>query len=285
MKKLITYRNPGKTEKWFDVINNRPDHFFALTASLVTVSAIFQDFLFSEINNTGFYIGEVLLFKIFWLFFIPFSYITFFLHRRILVKSGFRILFLMSIIVLLLIMHLIGSSVLISGFANTWFGFRITVSELITSKLIDYLGVAFLFYLSAMWLAEYTYQVKEKIEGNQKLARKKQIKIITIREGKKVMPIEVSKIQWINSDKPYVSIHTEDKSYLYSSTLKKILDEINNPNFVRIHRSTIVNTSKIEKLVSRLNGDYDVMMKGGKKLRLSRTYKSELKTKFFQFTS
>lgn len=278
MGKMIAYQKLGKVEKWFALNKNKANHFFALAALLVTASAIFQDFLFSEINNTGFYLREVLLFKIFWLFFIPFSYIIFFLHNKLSqasIKSVYRVLLLILIIASLFAVQVLSSSVLISSLGTAWFGFRITVWQLITTKLINYLGIGFLFYVLAIWVAEYIYRT------NEKLKRDKKVKIITVREGKKIIPINVSEIKWISSDKPYISIHTEEGRFLHSSTLKEILKELDNSNFVRIHRSTIVNVLEIDKLVSRLNGDYDVLMKGGKELRLSRNYKDKLNSRFF----
>ncbi|MEP0973409.1 MAG: LytTR family DNA-binding domain-containing protein [Balneola sp.] len=284
MRNLTSDHTYSGIIKWFSLNKNKANHFFALAALLVTASSVFQDFLFSEVNNTGFYLSEVLLFKIFWIFFIPFSYLIFFVHRKLFrtpIKKGYRIPLLILTIVIVLTIHIMVSSILISFFGNTWFGFRITVWQLATTKLIDYLGVAFLFYILAMWVAEYTNQTREQIKRNKEETEKKSVSIITIREGKKVIPIDISEIKWIKSDKPYVAIQTEKGKYLHISTLKKILNEIDNPNFVRIHRSTIVNISKIEKLVSRLNGDYDVLMKCGRELRLSRNYKTNLEARFF----
>lgn len=284
MRKLIPQHITGILIGWFSLEKNKASHFFALAALLITISSIFQDFLFSEINNTDFYLSEVLLFKIFWLFFIPFSYLIFFLYRKLdlaSIKTSYRIPLLVLTIAIVLIIHLIGSSILISGIGNTWYGFRLTIWQLVTTKLIDFLGVAFLFYFLAIWVAEYTSKTSEKLKKNKEEIKRSSANIITIREGKKIIPIEVSNIEWITSDKPYVAIHTKEGRYLHSSTLKKILNKLDNPDFVRIHRSTIVNVSKIEKLVSRLNGDYDVLMKDGKELRLSRNYKSKLDTQFF----
>ncbi|MBK7426438.1 MAG: LytTR family transcriptional regulator DNA-binding domain-containing protein [Saprospiraceae bacterium] len=42
--------------------------------------------------------------------------------------------------------------------------------------------------------------------------------------------------------------------------------------FVRIHKSSIINIEKVKSYTSRLNGDFDVLMENGIKLRLSRNY-------------
>jgi two-component system LytT family response regulator len=52
--------------------------------------------------------------------------------------------------------------------------------------------------------------------------------------------------------------------------LEKNLDP---QQFVRIHRSSIVNVEKIKNLRSNESGDYDVFLSTGIKLKLSRTYR------------
>jgi two-component system LytT family response regulator len=196
-------------------------------------------------------------------------------------KKSIRVSLLILMVIVVLTAHILLSSFLISILGNLWQFFEISTWRLATTKLIDYLGVACLFYILAMWVAEYTTKTTERLNSQKLEDQKNEVKVITIRDGKKVIPIPVSEIKWIESDKPYVAIQTEEERYLHSSTLKEILSELDNPNFARIHRSTIVNVSKIEKLVSRLNGDYDVLMNDGKELRLSRNYKKKLDTKFF----
>lgn len=50
--------------------------------------------------------------------------------------------------------------------------------------------------------------------------------------------------------------------------------------FVRVHKSTIVNLEKVSSFKSRLNGDYDLLLKNGTIVRLSRTYAANFKNEF-----
>ncbi|MEP1151594.1 MAG: LytTR family transcriptional regulator [Balneola sp.] len=168
------------------------------------------------------------------------------------------------------------SSFIISIAGNVWYNFQFTTWQLATSKLVDYLGITILFYFLAISVAEYTHLSTIKINTLEKNNRTEKPKVITVRDGKKVVIVKTSSILWIKSDKPYIAIYTEEGKYLHNSSLRDVLKELNDANFVRIHRSTIVNVSKIDKLISRLNGDYDVVMESSQKLRLSRTYKNNL---------
>lgn len=87
-------------------------------------------------------------------------------------------------------------------------------------------------------------------------------------------------IYQITAETPYISIQLEGKKHLHTETLKSISTQLDNKTFVRVHKSTIVNLDKVISLKSRLNGDYDIFLKNGVELRLSRTYVTNLKSNF-----
>ena len=86
-------------------------------------------------------------------------------------------------------------------------------------------------------------------------------------------------IYQITAETPYISIQLNDKKYLHTETLKSMSTQLNKKNFVRVHKSTIVNLDKVVSLKSRLNGDYDISLKNGVEIRLSRTYVANFKSK------
>lgn len=279
MRKEVHQNTANLFIKWFSLNNQRAKLLFVIAALLITLSFIFQDFLFSEINSTNFNLSEVLLFKIFWLCFVPLTYLAFFLQKKlngISRKLFTRLILLLASVLVLSFLHMLISSFIISIAGNVWYNFQFTTWQLATSKLVDYLGITILFYFLAISVAEYTHQSTIKINTLEKNNRTEKPKVITVRDGKKVVIVKTSSILWIKSDKPYIAIYTEEGKYLHNSSLRDVLKELNDANFVRIHRSTIVNVSKIDKLISRLNGDYDVVMESSQKLRLSRTYKNNL---------
>ena len=50
--------------------------------------------------------------------------------------------------------------------------------------------------------------------------------------------------------------------------------------FLRIHRSTIVNTNRIQELRPHFNGEYRVFLHDGTELKTSRSYKAQLQAFF-----
>ncbi len=53
--------------------------------------------------------------------------------------------------------------------------------------------------------------------------------------------------------------------------------------FCRIHRSTIVNLNRVLKLELDQGGEYQVVLKGGARLRLSRRFRKDLQARMHEF--
>ena len=84
----------------------------------------------------------------------------------------------------------------------------------------------------------------------------------------------------ISSDSPFLSIQLESKKYLSTETLKSLTGKWDPQVFIRIHRSAIVNISKVTSCVSRRNGDYDLTLSNGASVRLSGNYASAFNKHF-----
>jgi two-component system, LytTR family, response regulator len=101
-----------------------------------------------------------------------------------------------------------------------------------------------------------------------------------VTSGKSTRVIQVEEIIFLSVSSPYVVIHTLEGKYLYQKTLKEMLKSLASPPFLQIHKSHLINLDQVKSYQSRLNGDYDVLMKNGVALRLSRTYATRFKQAF-----
>jgi two-component system LytT family response regulator len=99
---------------------------------------------------------------------------------------------------------------------------------------------------------------------------------IAMRANGRILFLDVDQIDWIEAAGIYVNLHMGDKTHLYRSTLAQTLKRLNPRLFVRLHRSAVVNISRIVELHPRGHGDYTVVLVGGKQLTLSRAYKVTL---------
>ncbi|MBK8711708.1 MAG: response regulator [Niastella sp.] len=71
---------------------------------------------------------------------------------------------------------------------------------------------------------------------------------IFIRHKDKMVKIMVDDILFIEADRNYSRIFTQNKEFLLSVTLKVIEDKFSKNNFVRIHRSYMVNITRIDEV-------------------------------------
>ncbi len=116
---------------------------------------------------------------------------------------------------------------------------------------------------------------KEKsIEDNKYLNR------ISVKNKNIIKIIPVSEIDWIEAQGDYVYLHVKDEKFLLHDSLSSLENKLNPYVFVRIHRSSIVNIERVEKLKSNEHGDYELFLKDGTKLKMSRTYKENFQRLF-----
>jgi len=94
--------------------------------------------------------------------------------------------------------------------------------------------------------------------------------------------VMTEEIDWIEAAGMYVTLHTEGREYLYRAGLGTVVDRLDPFNFVRIHRSSIVNLKSVAYLERRSHGEFEVVLKNGKRLLLSRSYRAEVEAKLGQ---
>jgi two-component system, LytTR family, response regulator len=94
--------------------------------------------------------------------------------------------------------------------------------------------------------------------------------------GEQLQPIEARSIHWLEADDNYVHVHTLARSYLLRRTLSDLLAQLGEQQFVRIHKSSAANLAEIQSLSPLFKGDYEVVLRNGQRLRLSRRYRDAL---------
>lgn len=100
------------------------------------------------------------------------------------------------------------------------------------------------------------------------------LKKLFLKDKGKIVLLEPEKVDWIEADDKYVQFHTSEKSYLIRQTLSALEAELDPQLFARIHRSMIVNLTRVEELHPMFNGEYMLVLTNKKKLTLSRNYKN-----------
>ncbi len=98
---------------------------------------------------------------------------------------------------------------------------------------------------------------------------------LPIKTGNTVSFIAYSEIQYILASGSYVEICTRDKKHVLRDSLQNIMKEIESEQMLRIHRSTIINTVFLEKVIHSNFGEIDVKMKDGSLFRVSKSYRKD----------
>ncbi len=99
---------------------------------------------------------------------------------------------------------------------------------------------------------------------------------LAIRTNGRVVFLTLDEIHWVEAAANYVRLNTGKDSYLFRETISRISERLNSTDFVRIHRSVIVNVRRIKELIPVNSGEYVVVLTSGKELSCSRGYRSNL---------
>lgn len=100
---------------------------------------------------------------------------------------------------------------------------------------------------------------------------------IAIKESGEITRVAINAIEWVDAAGDYMCIHASNETHILRRTMKELEKELNPKNFQRIHRSAIVNLNQVEKLCSRQNGEYHLVLHNGEELKVSRSYKDKIK--------
>jgi two-component system LytT family response regulator len=88
--------------------------------------------------------------------------------------------------------------------------------------------------------------------------------------------VRAAEIDWIEAAANYVRLVTRGHGFLLRMTLSEMERRLDPRDFIRIHRSTIVNTTRVKEIRPDAHGDYDVVLADGRSLKMSRSFRERL---------
>ncbi|HOZ85138.1 MAG TPA: LytTR family DNA-binding domain-containing protein [Niabella sp.] len=255
--------------------------YLVLIIALVAMTGtnIILDFYESQLQNSAFYFTESFLFSCFWILFAPMFLMLSLFHQKsetFIQRTG--------VVLVVLSLHLLIYPALVwllsvLFFENTFFYWQ-TLGYGITFYLIK----AALIYGFALFV------FSDRLDGSVQNAENKdtedrsvgntpiQFIVVTDHNHLKLV-LATLDIYCISAQSPYVKILHKHQHYLHTDTLKSLEKKLDERLFVRIHKSHIVNISKIISFHSRQNGDYDIKLSNDFIIRASRNYASSFKAK------
>jgi two-component system LytT family response regulator len=100
---------------------------------------------------------------------------------------------------------------------------------------------------------------------------------ITVKDGSDIQFIRVADIQWVDAAGDYMCIHARGKTHIMRITMKQLEAMLNPAQFLRVHRSTIVNSRVITGAQTLSNGEFLLNLEGDTQLKVSRSYRDRIR--------
>jgi two-component system, LytTR family, response regulator len=116
-------------------------------------------------------------------------------------------------------------------------------------------------------------RAKEKL-GRRNEAGPRQQRL-AVKESGAVYYVPIADIDWIEAADYYACLHVGAKSHLLRRSIADLVSDLDAELFCRIHRSVIVNLRRVTGLEVDGAGEYEVVLHGGQKLRLSRRFRKD----------
>lgn len=102
------------------------------------------------------------------------------------------------------------------------------------------------------------------------------VKVISVKTNNRIELVDVNKILWISSSGNYINLHSESRKYLHYESLSKIEEMLDPNQFIRVHRSFIVNKEAIKGFNKVAKNKYSVVLFNGEEVKISRSYKKQI---------
>jgi two-component system LytT family response regulator len=102
------------------------------------------------------------------------------------------------------------------------------------------------------------------------------IERLVVKSAGRLFFLRTDEIEWVESAGNYVCLHVRGESHLLRETMTGLEARLDPARFARIHRTAIVNIDQIKELQPLFHGEYQVVLRNGTELTLSRGYRDRL---------
>lgn len=99
---------------------------------------------------------------------------------------------------------------------------------------------------------------------------------LTARRRDTLVVVAVDDVDWIEGADDYACLHVGTRQHLTDDRLRALEGALDPSHFVRVHRSAIVNLSRVREVVDGRWGDAVAVLRDGTRVRVSRTRREAL---------
>ncbi|MFC3194290.1 LytR/AlgR family response regulator transcription factor [Marinicella sediminis] len=218
-------------------------------------------------------------------------------QETIRVKDVLRVFVMISgcLLLVLLVMSLVEVLLNADRFSAAVYGsyFRFYVFQKTPIYMLGYLILAVVFYLFqlnrllAFQILEFNQlEAKDKASyysehNNQSVDQ--QVSVLKIKVGNSHKIININDIDWIEADDYCVNVHVRNNRFVYTMrTSLKALEQVLPGDFMRVHRSAIVNMNAVEEYTS--GGSGSIKLTTGDEIVIAKS-KLKLVNEYFSYSS
>jgi two-component system LytT family response regulator len=104
----------------------------------------------------------------------------------------------------------------------------------------------------------------------------KKLERFVIKNAGQLCFVKITEIDWIEAADYYACLHVGPKSHLLRRSMSELEEDLDPAMFCRVHRSSIVNLERVRGLKLSEDGEYEILLENGARVRLSRRYRKQL---------
>ena len=95
---------------------------------------------------------------------------------------------------------------------------------------------------------------------------------LPVRIGERIDLLRIADIDWVQAESNYVTIHAGPRELVIRETLGSLERKLDPKTFARVHRSYIVNVTRVKQLHPLFHGEYELVLQDGTRIGTGRTY-------------
>jgi len=94
----------------------------------------------------------------------------------------------------------------------------------------------------------------------------------TVRTDEKAIIFQAREVDWFEADGNYVWLHVRKERHRLRMSMRSLIEQLDDKQFARIHKSTVVNLDRVREVQPWFGGDYVAILVDGRQLKVSRTF-------------
>ena len=101
---------------------------------------------------------------------------------------------------------------------------------------------------------------------------------IAVKDVGETTRIPVKDVVWVDAAGDYMCVHCSDgETHILRKTMKQLEQELDPSQFIRVHRSVIVNSDEVAKVLTLSSGEYVIQLTNKHEIRVSRSYREKVR--------